>query len=389
MSMQAETSTSEPDRSASRLLIRSVETLIVDLPIKRPHQFSATRIVTQAYLLIKVLTEDGIVGIGEGATPGGPWWSGDSIETMKEMIDTYLAPALIGESAARITRLHDRMNRIAFGNNFAKAAIDMALWDILGKSLNVPVHALFGGQVRDKSEISWALATNKADTDVAEAESMLDKRLARIFKLKAGALPPEEDVHRAIAVAKAMNGRAEIRIDLNQAWDEATARRWLPALVDAGVSLIEQPVQGWNIDALGRLRTLFNVRIMADESLTTLQTALRISALAAADVLALKLMKSGGLTACRQISGIAEAAGLATYGGTFLEGSLGTSAGLQLVAAERSLTYGSEYIGGIWLAEEVVTDPLVYKDFHVHVPAGSGLGMNLDEDKVAHFRRKS
>ena len=389
MPTQEALSISESYLSPSRLQIRSIETLIVDLPIKRPHQFSATRITTQAYLIVKVLTEDGLIGVGEGATPGGPWWSGDSIETMKEMIDTYLAPALIGESAVRITHLHNRMNRVAFGNSFAKAAIDMALWDVLGKSLKVPTHALFGGQVRDKSEISWALATNKADTDIAEAESMLDRRLARVFKLKGGALPPEEDVHRAVAVAKAMDGKAEIRIDLNQAWDEATARRWLPTLLDSGVTLIEQPVQGWNIDALARLRTMFNVRIMADESLTTLQSALQITSLAAADVLALKLMKSGGLTACRQISGIAEAAGIATYGGTFLEGSLGTSAGLQLVAAERSLSYGSEYIGGIWLADEIVTHPLVYKDFHVEVPSGPGLGMTLDEDKISHFRRKS
>src|SRR3546814_798497 len=191
-----------------------------------------------------------------------------------------------------------------------------------------------------------------------------------------------------LKVAKALAGRAEVRIDLNQVWDETTANRWIPALIDGGISLLEQPVQGWNFDGLKRIRERFGIKVMADESVCTLQDAMRLAGSAAVDVFAYKVMKSGGLTACRQIAGIAEAAGIASYGGTFLESSIGTSAGLQVAAAERSVTFGSEFIGGIWLADEIVTEPLVYRDFHVFVPTRPGIGMTLDRDKFEHYRRK-
>lgn len=374
--------------AAKGLTIRSVTTEIVDIPIRRAHEFSKKRITTQAYLVVEILTEEGPVGLGEGATPGGPWWSGDSIETMKLMIDRYLAPVLVGQEASQVGRLHDRMNRVAAANPFAKAAVDVALWDLLGKALDAPVHALFGGAVRDRSEISWALATGVLEADIAEAEAMIDGKQARVFKLKSGAKTPEEDARHAIAVANALAGRADVRIDLNQVWDEMTARRWFPAFVDSALTLVEQPIQSWNIEGMARLRAQFNIPIMADESVTTLQSAMALAGCAGADVIAYKVMKSGGLTACRQIAGIAEAAGIACFGGTFLDSSIGASAGLQVAAAERSVTFGSEYIGGLWLSDEIVEQPLVYEDFHVVIPQRPGLGMVLDRGKLSRYRRE-
>jgi muconate/chloromuconate cycloisomerase len=375
-----------PGRVGS-LKITSVKTEIVDLPIRRAHQFAATRISTQAYLIVEIETEGGIVGLGEGATPGGPWWSGDSIETMKTMIDRYLGPAITGHSAHNINHIHTIMNHVAAANCFAKGAIDIALWDILGKAMETPIHNLFGGQVRDKVEISWALAVGTAEADIAEAEEYFEKRHARVFKLKAGAQPAKADVERAIKVARAMGERADIRIDPNQRWNETTARQVFPALLDGGVSLVEQPIQSWNIDGLARLRAQFNMRIMVDESVTTPQTALEVAQKGAADVVALKLMKSGGLTGCRQIAAIADAAGIACFGGTFLESSIGAGAALHLAAAERAVSFGCELIGGLWLAEEIVEEPLIYRDFHVHIPIGPGLGMKIDRAKLKRFRR--
>jgi muconate/chloromuconate cycloisomerase len=370
------------------LKITGVKTQIADLPIKRAHQLAATRISTQAYLIVEIETEGGIVGIGEGVTPGGPWWSGDSIETMKTMVDCYLGPAITGRSAHNINDLHKVMNHVAAANLFAKGAIDMALWDILGKALDIPVYNLLGGAVRDKLEICWALAVGTAEADIAEAEDFFEKGHARVFKLKAGAQSPEADTERTIAVARAMGARADIRIDPNQRWDEATARRMFPRLLDGGCTLVEQPIQSWNIDGLARLRQQFNMRIMADESVTTAQTALDIVRKGGADVVALKIMKSGGITGNRQISAILDAGGVAGFGGTFLDSSIGASAALHLAAAESNISYGCELISGLWLAEEIVEEPLVYSDFHVHVPTRPGLGMSLDREKLKHFSRK-
>jgi muconate cycloisomerase len=370
------------------LKITGIKTHIVDLPIKRAHQFAATQINTQAYLIIEIETEGGIVGLGEGVTPGGPWWSGDSVETMRTMIDCYLAPAITGRGAHNINDLHQVMNQVVAANSFAKSAIDMALWDILGKAFDTPVFNLLGGAVRDKMEISWALAVGTAEADIAEAEEYFGKRQARVFKLKAGAQSPESDCKRAVAVAKAMGQGADIRIDPNQRWDEATARRMFPLLLDGGCTLVEQPIQSWNVEGLARLRRQFNMRIMADESVTTPQTALEVVRHAAADVVAQKIMKSGGITGNRQISNILEAGGIAGFGGTFLDSSIGASAALHLAAAERNILYGCELIGGLWLAEEIVEEPLAYSDFHVHVPTRPGLGMSLDRKKLKRFSRE-
>jgi muconate/chloromuconate cycloisomerase len=369
------------------LKITRVTTQIVDLPIKRAHQFAATRISTQAYLVVEIETEGGIVGLGEGATPGGPWWSGDSVETIKTMIDSYLGPAIVGRSAHTINDIHKVMNHVAAANPFAKGAIDMALWDIVGKALGIPIHNLLGGAVRDKLEISWALAVGTAEADIAEAEEYFGNGHARVFKLKAGAQSPDADTARTIAVARAMQGRADVRIDPNQRWDEATARVMFPRLLDGGCTLVEQPIQSWNLDGLARLRRQFNMRIMADESVTTPQTALDLVQKGSADVVALKIMKSGGITGNRQISAILDAGGVAGFGGTFLESSIGASAALHLAAAERNTTFGCELIGGLWLAEEIVEQPLVYSDFHVHVPKRPGLGMSLDRKKLKRFSR--
>ena len=370
------------------LKISRVVTHIVDLPINRPHQFAATRISTQAYLIVEIETDGGIVGFGEGATPGGPWWSGDSIETMKTMIDCYLAPAIIGRSACNINEIHKLMDHVAAANPFSKGAIDLALWDIVGKAVGAPICDLLGGAVRDKLEISWALAVGTAEADIAEAERFFEQGHARVFKLKAGAQSPEADTVRTIAVARALEGRADVRIDPNQRWDEATARVMFGKLLDGGVSLVEQPIQSWNIDGLARLRQQFNMRIMADESVTTPRSALDLVQKGAADVVALKMMKSGGITGNRKISAILEAGGIAGFGGTFLESSLGASGALHLAAAEKNTSYGCELIGGLWLAEQIVEEPLVYDDFHVHVPTGPGLGMKVDRAKLKRFSRR-
>ena len=370
-----------------KLTIRSVKTTLVDLPIRRAPQFAATTISTQAYLIVEIFTEGGIVGFGEGVTPGGPWWSGDSVESMKVTIDIYLAPVLIGQDASKIADLHLRMNRVVRANAFAKAALDMACWDILGKALDSSVSALFGGRVREGSEICWALATGMAQSDIEEAEGMLERRQARIFKLKGGAKSPEEDARRAVAVAKALGERAEVRLDLNQAWDETTANYWLPMLVDGGVKMVEQPVQQWNFEGLARIRQKFGIEVMADESACTLQDGLRLASLGAVDVVAFKLMKCGGMAACRKLIAIAESAGIVSFGGTFLESSIGSAAGLHVTAAEPT-AMTSEFFGGLWLATEIVETPLVYRDYEVLIPEGPGLGVSIDADKLAHFARR-
>lgn len=369
------------------LTIQSVETVVVDLPTRRPHTFKSTTIDHQSYLLARVRTDDGVEGIGEATTPGGPWWGGECVETMKAIIDTYLAPVLVGQDASRIDLLLERMDRVAAGNHFAKSCVEIALFDAWGKALGVPVHDLLGGLFRESVPVTWALGAEDADIVIAEAQEKLTVDGHASFKLKMGAADPPVDVDRVLAIAKAMGERASVRVDLNAAWDEITSTRWLPKLEDGGIDLVEQPVAGWNIEAMRRIAARLTIPVMADESVCSVQDAYAVCRHAAGDVFSLKVNKLGGMSRTKKTAAVAESAGVACHGGTSIESSIGTAAAAHVYCAVPNVTYGSELFGPRLLAEDVVTEPLEYRDGTLRVPGGPGLGVTLDEDKLARFRR--
>ena len=367
--------------------ITKVETEIVDLPLKRIHKFSVTSITSKAYLLVRIYSANGLMGIGEATTPGGPWWAGEAIEAIKVMIDTYLAPCLVGEDALNTSHLMSKLDKVAANNTFAKAAIEMSLFDLKGRALDVPVYQLLGGLYRDSARINWPLAMGDPKADIEEAEGLMDANLAHDFKVKMGYMSPQDDVHYLGELCKGLCHKASVRGDLNGAWNETQARRLLPALEDHGMQFIEQPLQSWNRAGMARIREMIKMPIMADESVRTLQDMLDLVTLAAADTISLKPLKSGGLLVCQQIAAIAAASGLSCYAGTFLESSIGTASLMHLVAATSNIDYGNELVGPIWLADDLVQEPVEYRDNQVWVKHRPGLGVELDEDKVKHYLR--
>lgn len=371
----------------SILTIHSVGTTIVDLPTVRPHKFKSTTINHQSHLIARVRTEEGIEGVGEAVVPGGPWWGGESVETMQVVIDNYLAPAIVGQDATRVDYLKSMMDRVAARNSFAKAAVEIALFDAWGRALGVPVHQLLGGLYRESIPVTWALGAEDADIVITEAEEKLAGGIHSSFKLKMGADDPRVDADRVVAVSKTLGDRASVRVDLNAAWDEGTSTRWLPMLEDAGVDLIEQPVPGWNVDAMRRLADLLRIPIMADESLCSPQDAFTLCRSAAADIFSLKVHKLGGLSATKKTAAVGEAAGLPCHGGTSIESSVGTAAAAHAYAAISNATFGSELFGPLLLAEDIVTEPLEYSGGSLTVPTGPGLGVTLDEERLARFAR--
>ena len=140
-----------PTRSRSREdAIRSLDTVIVDVPLRRKHFHATGTHSGQSYVFVKLLTEGGAIGIGEGVTPGGgAFWGGESVETIKAVIDRYLGPAIIGCNVFALEPILERMDRSAARNNCAKSAVDIAVHDVVGKLLNAPVSLLYGGRRRD------------------------------------------------------------------------------------------------------------------------------------------------------------------------------------------------------------------------------------------------
>ncbi|MFJ3773204.1 muconate cycloisomerase family protein [Streptomyces sp. NPDC090075] len=377
-----------PRRDRPALPVTAVETTVLDIPLRRPHRFSVATMDTQGVLLVRLTTADGITGWGEGVVPGGPWWGGESIEGMQALVERHLGPLLVGEDALRVDRLGRRLDRLVSGAPFAKSAVEMALWDVAGRALGVPVYQLLGGVHRTTLPVTWALGAEPAGVVVEEALSRIEDGSHRSFKLKMGALPPPEDVARIAEIADALAGRAPLAVDLNGAWDERTARRRLPALAAAGISLVEQPLPAADVSGAARLRAGTTAALMADESLRTPADALRLVTEHAADVFALKIAKSGGLSTVRRIAAVAEAAGISCYGGTTIETSLGTAAATHLFCATASLTAGTELFGPLLLADDIVENPVSYADGELLLGDGPGFGVTVDEAKVAKYARR-
>jgi muconate cycloisomerase len=368
--------------------IRQLESILVDLPTIRAHRLANQTVTRQTLVILRLQTDDGLEGLGEATTIGGLSYGGEAPETIKIVLDAYVAPLFVGQDAGAVGTLMALLERHVKGNRLAKSAVETALLDLKGQLLDVPVSDLFGGARTDRLEVAWGLATGDPDADLTEAEQLLADGRHRLFKIKVGAGDPEADVARVEAVAAGLGARARVRIDANQAWDEPVARRVIERFEAAGVELIEQPVAQHDHAALARLSRRFRVPLMADEAVATPADAFMLAQARACDVFALKIAKSGGLSATARVAAVAEAAGIQLYGGTMLEGAIGTLASAHLFAAlPQPLAYGTELFGPLLLEDDVVTERPAYADFALSVPRKPGLGVGLDEDKLAFYRR--
>ena len=367
--------------------IESIETIIVDLPTIRPHKLAMHTLQNQTLVIIRLRCADGLEGIGEATTIGGLSYGNESPDSIKVNIDRHFAPLLIGQDASNINAAMLRLERSIRGNTFAKSGIESALLDALGKRLNLPVSELLGGRVRDALPVAWTLASGNTEKDIAEAEKMLDLRRHRIFKLKIGAGEVSQDLAHVIAIKKALGDRASVRVDVNQAWDEAVALRACKVLGDNGIDLIEQPISRNNRGGMARLNLSSPAPIMADESIECVEDAFNLAREGAASVFALKIAKNGGPRAVLRTAAIAEAAGIGLYGGTMLEGGIGTLASAHAFLTLNKLAWDTELFGPLLLTEDILAEPLVYRDFHLHVSTAPGLGLAIDEERLAFFRR--
>lgn len=369
--------------------ISSIEAILVDLPTIRAHQLAMATMQQQTLVIVRLRCSDGVEGIGEATTIGGLAYGEESPEGIKLAIDTYLAPALAGQGATNVHGAMARLNKVARGNRFAKSALESAMLDAQGKRLGVPLATLLGGAVRDTLPVLWTLASGDTGRDIEEAERFLEERRHNTFKLKIGRRSVRDDVAHVSAIKRALGDRARVTVDVNQAWNEAEAATGIAMLESAGIDLIEQPTPREHRAALARLAARFIVPIMADEAVTGPEDALELARLGAADVFALKIAKSGGIFGMLRTAAVGDAAGIALYGGTMLEGAVGTIAAAHGFSTLPQLAWGTELFGPLLVKDDIVTERPVFKDFSLHLPQGPGLGLAIDEDKLKHYRRKA
>jgi muconate cycloisomerase len=304
------------------------------------------------------------------------------------MIDDVLAPAVIGCNAGDIEELDRRLDSVAVGNWFAKSAIEMACWDLVGKSQNIPVYELLGGACRPLTIRSrFSLGAYPPDIAANRAKEMVDAGFTTI-KVKVG-IEPSEDIARVRAVRQAIGPSIDLTIDANGGWDIETAIRSIGELADCKLRLVEQPVPAGDYTGLARVRKETGVTILADESCFDLIHAQELVRHDCCDAISLYPGKNGGIRKARMIAEYAAQHGIACSVGSNLEWDLGTAAMAHFCVATSNMLleqFPGDVLGPAYHEVSIARNPFLIKGPFTTLNPGPGLGVEVDVETVARYK---
>ena len=356
--------------------IRSIETIPVAVPLTKPFK-TALRTVTTAYAIyVKVTCEDGRTGWGEA--PPTHVITGDSLGSITYAIEEVIAPQLIGTDIRNREEIFRLLKRSIVRNTSAKAAIDMAIHDLLGQLAGLPLYQMLGGY-RNEIETDFTVSVN----DVAEMADDAERYIADgfdVLKVKVGIGNINDDIERIRAIRERVGSGPKIRLDANQGWKPKEAVFAIGKMEDAGldIELIEQPVPADDIEGLLYVTNHTITPIMADESVFSPKDALRVLERKAADLINIKLMKSGGIHEALKINALAETFGVECMVGSMIETKLGITAAAHMAASQPNITR-FDFDAPLMLAKDIVPGGVVYEGRVIRLPEGPGLGLKQEE----------
>ena len=376
----------ETDRS---IKIRAVEMIPLHIPFSSPFQIATARESSRDFLEVLVLrihTDQGIHGIGETQA----WRRQGSAELLANLmhsIKSRFEPLLIGRSPFDINLIMYDLNATLYNSLYAQAAIGDALYDLVGKFLNVPVHALLGGKCRERVRIGAVLSMKPSVEALVESARAFHDRGFRHFGLKIG-IDPDADLRNVEALRATFGDTIVLRVDANAMLNFDAAVALLRKLEPFDIDVAEQPIAIWDVEGLAALSRAVAMPIMADESVSTDHSLLDIIKQRAATVVQTKTAKNGGIHYIARLWHLAEAAGMRIYPGNHPSTSVATSAVAQMCAASPAPVMEGVFAVGVSgaLADDIVENPIRPVDGEIPVPDGPGLGVILDEEKLARYR---
>jgi o-succinylbenzoate synthase len=316
-----------------KLGIQQIEVYHVTLAYKEPFRIAPEASTESNNIVVKIATDFGVTGFGESSPSERV--TGETTQTVIQVLDK-LAPKLIGMCPLRIEQNIELMDSIVDGNPAAKAAIEIALHDILGKTARKPLYMLMGGY---RTEVLTDLTLGiKSPREMVKDAIKAVKRGFKALKVKVG-VNPQEDVERVRLIRQAVGENVQIRIDANQGWTPKQAIETLNKMEKFNIQFAEQPTPAKDIKSLVEVKKNSPIPIMVDESIHSPENALRIIQEEAADLINIKLMKSGGILKAKKIAAIAEAAKIPCMIGCMEESEIGIAAGAHLAASTRNIQY--------------------------------------------------
>jgi L-alanine-DL-glutamate epimerase-like enolase superfamily enzyme len=363
------------------LKIAKVDVVPYGIPIKG-FADAYTSFSTSNAVLVRITANDGTVGYGE-ACAWEPEFYGETLESIVVAIGRYVAPKIIGLNPLDIGHVLSVVDALLARVTCVKEGIDLALHDLVGRVLDVPVYTLLDGSYRDRIPVASEVGI---DTPEGMARKALDLLELGIGTLKVkGSSDWVEDVKRVRAVREAVGPDIALRLDPNAHWTAIGALRAMKELEDCRLEYLEQPVPSSDLNGMERVRKSIGVPLMADESIWTPEDVVELARRGAADIINIKISKTCGLMVAKRVEAVADALGMQCVVGTEIEPGFSLAAKLHLAASLRNLTLACEFTEMSLLTDSILRPKVALEDGCLRVPQGPGLGFTPDEGTLEKY----
>lgn len=373
----------------AELKITQLEAIPLRLPVKYVLKLATGEYPFLNPVLVKIHTNQGITGIGEvECYPGYDRIGPEPPKGVVQLLEESLAPIIVDKNPFDFELINRLMNNAVQGHVWVKAGIDIALWDLMGRALNVPAYYLLGGAVRRESQVEgvgYGIPMVEPQKVATIAKDAVDRGFTEL-ELKVGDKDPSQDLERLRLVREAVGKTPSIKLDFNKGYDTHTAIAIIREMEQFGVQWVEQPVDYWNIEGMVRIRSAIKTPLIADECVNTAHEMFIVAKMGAADAIHIKPAVKGGLTEAKKIEAIASAAGMFIIPGTMVPTGVGMGAVHTFLASSRFVHRGVHGSPMDLLADDIVKDPIPRGSPTIRISDKPGLGFELDEAKIAKYR---
>jgi L-alanine-DL-glutamate epimerase-like enolase superfamily enzyme len=363
--------------------ITRVEAIPYAIAYRKPLRFASGEVRAAEHVLVRVHTDDGVVGVAD-AVPR-PFTYGETQGSVIAVIEGIFAPAVVGLTLWERETMHARLGRTV-GNPAARSALDMAVWDALGRTLDQPVSSLLGGYT-DRMRVSHMLGFDEPAAMVAEASRMRDTYGITTFKVKVGRRPVTLDTAVVRALRVGLGDDVELYVDGNRGWSASESARAMAEMDALGLTFAEElcPAD----DVLGRRWLVQQCRVpfIADESAVTPADVTREVLGGSATAVSIKVARTG-FTVSRRTHHLAEGLGLEVVMGNQIDSQLGSMCTVAFGSAfELTSRRAGELSNFLDMSDDLLTEPLQISGGELAVRPGAGLGVEIDPERLARYRQ--
>lgn len=362
--------------------VRDFEVVKVRIPFKKVYKTAHAERTHQESVILKVHTDEGIVGLGN--VDPLPGYSNETAEEVVKTLHKHLIPVAIDLDPMNISVIVDAMDQAIDGHLSSKALVEMALYDIKGKALHVPVCVLLGGCRMDRIPIIGWIGRGETEQNVEEAIELVAQGFATL-KVKIGT-GISKDIERIRAIRDAIGDGIPLRVDANEAYSVDDAIQLIKSIEKYGIVYCEQPVLRSDLDGLSQVRKATNLPINSDEGIVVPQDIIRFVNKNATDYIKVKVMKNGGISKTMSMISLAEAFGIRCVLGHGFDLTISALAELHVAAASKNILYPCEMVGPLKMVDDVVTEGIKIHNGFMHIPQKPGLGVMIDDEKLDKYK---